>query len=514
MAMKYIIALLLACWSFHCSSQSFVWADEFDGYAYYTTITDVDMDKIDRVANCGYVQYHDSPTLDVTTPYASHTFTTADGTLHGFLSMLNTDGSLAWMVNFMGDDNSNSIASAVKVDHSHKCLYVVGAYSGGVDFNGDNVPDLTSTTKDGFLAQYKLNGVLNWVISIGGNGNHDYARDVTVDPTGNVYVIGIFTDIVDFDPSFLPQNRTAVSTHSYYGDVYVARYGWNSSYHWVSVISPDNAANGLWAYSIDWGLTADAIYLVLQAPAGSYDVNPMAPILWESSPSSIISLKAAGGTYLTHTSTHDAFTDVVWDRATGDVFAIGHESWTVKTYRKTYDLLPVWDRTLPNASSLETDLACDRNEQLWVAGRANGIDLDPGTGSSFVSTGGFFASYLKSNGDLMCYGVIGSHVDDAAYAVKAANLNIDVSVGGIFNQLTDFDPSPSNFMYSPTEQDAYVAHYTDCHEIEFGGGSGMMQEPTDHPQSFDVLGRPIMGSHKGWVYQVLPDGTHKAIWVK
>ncbi len=509
--MKHTFLILAVIFSLSATAQPFEWADHIAGGSSYTVVTDLDVNKVGRTAVCGYMQYIYSPTIGFTTATTTSSFTTGDDLLHGFVASIHDGGELNWMITYRGDEGSRSSPSAVKWDHAHKCLYVVGKYRGAVDFNyvpfGTNAPDLVSNGIDGFVAKYSFGGSLLWVISIGDDGNEDAVRDITYDAAGYVYVTGVMQGTVDFDPSFLIANKTAVCTDPNLGDLFVAKYASNSDYQWCSLISPDQTEDGVWPHSIDYGSESDGVYVALES-TGTYDVNPLPPVVLEASPSSIVNLKVAGGTLLGHVPNHGVYTDVFWDNTTSDLYAIGHDDESIRTYRMHHDLAPVWERGLPRDGGWEYDLSCNNHEQFWMVGRADGIDLDPGLGYEYASSGGFMATYLKSNGDFSCYAQIGANVNDAVSAVRAEWGSREVSVGGYFNEITDFDIGAGTYSITPLAQDAYVAHYTDCNAVV---AIGVQKEPA---VMFDILGRPVNDQGRGWVYRMMPDGEYRATWME
>ena len=88
-------------------------------------------------------------------------------------------------------------------------LYLPGQYRMTVDFDRNNgVSDardtLTSVAGSGdvFVAKYNLaNGSLAWVRGVGGPGSESGGSSVAVTDTGMVYVGGVFSQTVDFDPA-------------------------------------------------------------------------------------------------------------------------------------------------------------------------------------------------------------------------------------------------------------------------------------------------------------------------
>lgn len=93
-------------------------------------------------------------------------------------------------------DNGNAIATDCRGN-----IYVTGDFSGTVDFDpGSGVTELTAAGgADIFVAKYSPDGDLIWAQNFGGS-SVDSGFDIAVDQCGNVYVTGIFSDTVDFDP--------------------------------------------------------------------------------------------------------------------------------------------------------------------------------------------------------------------------------------------------------------------------------------------------------------------------
>jgi hypothetical protein len=87
------------------------------------------------------------------------------------------DGGVVW-ANQFGTRNSDG-ASDVAVT-STGISYVVGETGGALGFKVG--------FRDVFLRKYDANGVVQWTRQFGTTGN-DFARDVTVDSSGNVYVL-------------------------------------------------------------------------------------------------------------------------------------------------------------------------------------------------------------------------------------------------------------------------------------------------------------------------------------
>ena len=237
--MKHLFACLLTLFVLSASAQSFQWADHIDGYADITNVESIDVDIKGNTYFTGYSIYTSSPeSTTITTSFATASFV-CGGQEYGFIGSIADDGSLNWFVPFVGMPADESHGYDVEVDYPHKCVYVCGHYTGRVDFDPTVAVEYPSGfigNEDGFLAKYTLAGGLVWVIRIGGN-YWSYLNDLAHDDEGNVFTVGVFNGTVDFDPGFFVHSETSVGDINNH-DGFIAKYAPNSSFMWVSVISP------------------------------------------------------------------------------------------------------------------------------------------------------------------------------------------------------------------------------------------------------------------------------------
>jgi hypothetical protein len=104
------------------------------------------------------------------------------------------------------DDEPNGLA----VD-SASIVYVAGSFRDTVDFNpGAGTESRTSQgMDDAYLGTFTSAGVFDWVKTWGGTGT-DMTLSICASPTlSEVWVCGIFSDTVDFDPGAPVDNRTS-----------------------------------------------------------------------------------------------------------------------------------------------------------------------------------------------------------------------------------------------------------------------------------------------------------------
>jgi len=123
---------------------------------------------------------------------------TASGYSDAFLSRFDSSGNFLGVITWGGTDYTR--ASAISLGESGE-FYVSGSFTGRTDFDPtDYTYELTSAGSwDVFLIRTDSSGMLRWVKTWGGTGS-DRGYGVDLDGLGNVYVLGTYCDVVDFDP--------------------------------------------------------------------------------------------------------------------------------------------------------------------------------------------------------------------------------------------------------------------------------------------------------------------------
>jgi len=123
---------------------------------------------------------------------------TSNGLADTFLSKFDSSGNFQWARTWGAGDYDMVLGAAA--DGSGN-VYVTGDYYATVDFDpGGGTDEHTSNgICDALLSKFDSSGDFQWALTWGGAGN-DWGSGVAVDGSGNLYVSGVFNDIVDFDP--------------------------------------------------------------------------------------------------------------------------------------------------------------------------------------------------------------------------------------------------------------------------------------------------------------------------
>jgi hypothetical protein len=122
---------------------------------------------------------------------------TSVGSVDIFIQKLDASGNFVWAKSMGGQFIDRGLGIAL--DNSGN-VYNAGYFESTVDFDpGMDSLLFTSTAIDLYIQKLDSVGDLVWVRTIGGYSN-DQAEDISVDDNGNIYITGIFSSIVDFDP--------------------------------------------------------------------------------------------------------------------------------------------------------------------------------------------------------------------------------------------------------------------------------------------------------------------------
>lgn len=113
-----------------------------------------------------------------------------------FIVKYNSSGIVQWVSRVAGTAGDSGFA--VKTDSTGDNIYITGPFSSTVltvySSNGNTfttLNNLGASGSDAFLVKYNTNGIAQWAVRIGGTGA-DSGDNISVDPSGNVYIAGYF----------------------------------------------------------------------------------------------------------------------------------------------------------------------------------------------------------------------------------------------------------------------------------------------------------------------------------
>ena len=214
------------------SDGNFVWA-KFFGSTKNDQSNSIIVDAAGNVYTTGFF----AETVDFD-PGAGSTNLTSAGDLDVFVQKMDSDGNFLWAKSFGGEgwDDGQSI----NVDALGN-VYTTGYFLETVDFDpGAGTTNLTSAGDyDIFLHKMDADGNFLWANSFGGTVG-DFASAISVDGSGNVYILGNFQGTVDFDPGA----GTASLTSAGGFDAFVQKIDTDGNFLWAKSFggtSSDNA---------------------------------------------------------------------------------------------------------------------------------------------------------------------------------------------------------------------------------------------------------------------------------
>ncbi len=312
-----------------------------------------------------------------------------------FFSFAQTSFDWAKSMGGISDDDGYSIT----VDSLNNS-YITGSFRGTADFDpSPSISNITSVgNKDVYIAKYDSLGGLVWVKQFGGSDD-DIPSEIQVDKSGNIYCIGQFRQIADFDPSPNTANLTALGED----DIFILKLDNSGNFIWVKHIGGVEEDGGT-SITIN---TQDEL-LITGYFRGSTDLDP-------------------GVNINQHISSGKR-----------DIFILnldnsGNLNWVKQIGGPEED----WGLTIRT----------DHNDNIYVSGSFDDtVDFDPDIGISTLTSTGIFGGFaLKLNGlgnFQWAYPIVGSGIGIENATQLCTDLQSNVYITGAFNSPTvDFDPS-------------------------------------------------------------------------
>ncbi len=341
------------------------------------------------------------------------------------LSKFTQDGGFQWAKSWGGDEGED-IGYDAACDSAGN-IYITGLFKGTVDFDpGPGVEWRISTnyeseygpkpTKDIFLSKFDSDGLFQWVQTWGGRGCMSYGGEpdmgygVEVDSSDFVYVIGVFNDVIDFDPG------PGVDIHD--GGSLSSRQAFLSKFD----------SNGIYQWGRSWGnMGGDEEPISIFIDDSDIYITGMFDDSTDFDPGpGTDSHGANGGNPDTFLTKFDINGDFQWART--------------------------WGGTHPSGDS-GIGVTVDNSGDVLVAGVFTGtIDFNPGGGTEMHQSQGLgdaFISKFNSSGDFIWARTWGAQDGDHASSVAADGFgNVYVSSG--FNYPVDFDPGSGTDEHIPS----------------------------------------------------------------
>ena len=244
----------------------------------------------------------------------------------------------------------------------------------------------------------------NWAGNMGGNSsNIANSSSTAVDPSGNIYTVGVFGGTVDFDPGVATVNLTSSSGIQ----SFITKFDANGTFIWVKHISSTMSVN-----AEDIKLDAAGNIYVIGDFAGQVDFDLSG---------GVYNLLATGGT--------SAFVLKLNN--------IGNFVWAKK--------LDIISAASPNHAM---SFVIDPLSNIYITGDYGGtVDFDPSaatyTMTTSASTRNSFVWKLDVNGDFVWAKNFGSSSTVGTTSGQSINIDFagDIYTAGYYTGTVDFDPS-------------------------------------------------------------------------
>ena|GEM_PF-1447889 len=317
---------------------------------------------------------------------------------------------------------------------------------------------------------------LLWAKDIGGL-QQEMGNAVTEDASGNIYTVGYFLDVVDFDPG--PATHTLSATGV---DLYITKFDGSGNFVWVKTLAGPGDES-----AADIAIDASGNIYISGAFTGSVDFDP-GPGTYTLASSGmysntfIIKLNSTGNFVWAKNfagATENMGGSIAID-GSGNIITVGHfidavdfdpgagtfslTSSTTTAYDTYVSKLNsagnfVWAASLETASFLSSSFAIDAVNNIYVSGVfENTGDFDPGASTFTLSSQGYSDIYMvklnPAGNFLWANSIGGSDIDIGAPIALDVSGNIYQS--GTFSGLVDFDPSPASYTLSSVAVSTFI----------------------------------------------------------
>lgn len=391
----FATSILITSLCANAQTPTLQWAKKLGEITYNQKGVSTGIDASGNVYSVGNFEYGIDldPSASVSLVYA------VSGSTDIYISKLDASGNFVWGKTIGGTGIED--VKDVVVDATGN-TYITGKYEPGTDFD----PSISATytlpaTDSHFILKLDPLGNFLWAKSFGDAFGVN-SKSIAIDNTGNIYLTGYFSSLVDFDPS-------AVSTYTLYSYPYASTF----------ILKLDNSGNFNWAKKIGEGgndgcgnnvcTDLNGRIYVTGYFYGSADFDP--------SPSTY-SLTANLFTRDSYITKFDGLGNLIWAKNLGGGY-------------------------------FDEGISCnvDTKGNVYSTGYYSGIgDFDPSSTSTYTLGGGttennIFVSKLDSVGNFVWANKIGGSYDDRGTSIITDGLN-NVYIAGYFKYICDFNPLP------------------------------------------------------------------------
>lgn len=350
----------------------------------------------------------------------------------------------------------------------------VGRFRGIADYDpgtGSNSIQANGSSFNTYIQKVNPDGTLAWVKSLLGASNSNYANSASSDSQGNIYITGMFSGTVDFNPNVGINNLTSTQI----SDAYILKLNALGDLIWIKTIDMNTGLSEGISIVVDYN---DDL-IVAGNYQGTADFDPGPAIVNETSFGSddvfILKLnnngnymwhKVVGGVNVDQVSSvdvnnvNDVFiagtfsstADLEAGVGTTNITALGVSDIFIEKLDETGDFQ--WVKTFGGTGDdYVSSIKIDINGNIINTGRfAGSMDIDPGTFTttlSAIGTSDIYVQKLDYNANFLwgfSQGSTGSHIGNDVHT----DILGDVYLTGSFRNTVDFNPGSGVFNMTST----------------------------------------------------------------
>jgi hypothetical protein len=157
---------------------------------------------------------------------------TSVGSIDIYILKLDASGNFVWAKSIGGAQQD--LGESITLDALGN-IYTTGAFMDSVDFDpGPGAYKLFGVFVNAFILKLDNSGNFIWAKNIGGIGQ-DQGTSIQVDASGMVYTLGMYEDIVDFDPNAGTFNQTSLGDW----DMFILKLDGSGNFVWAKSIGSD-----------------------------------------------------------------------------------------------------------------------------------------------------------------------------------------------------------------------------------------------------------------------------------
>lgn len=404
------------------------------------------------------------------------------GSSHGaYVQKLDPNGNFIWAVGYSGTNDVWANSIAVDSDNN---VYITGYFQGTIDFDpGIGTFNLTpSGFSDAYILKLDQSGNFLWAQKVGGT-NEDAGVELAVDNNNDVIIYGDYSNTADFDPSGLTYSLTATDgTASFIWKInssgnFIWAKSINSDADGITVNNNNEIyITGIYTGTVDFDPNGGVFNL--SSISGTADVyilklNSIGDFQFAKSVGG--STQEVGGDICLDNSNNVYIT--AGFSGTADFDPSG-SSYNLTSFGDFDNIILKLDpignfswvaRSGSTSGDFGNSIYSDDYGNVFATGCFTGtVDFDHGIGTYNLSSNGAYDIFvLKINSSGIFKWAIsmgGSTVSDMGNAIIISNISNSIYTTGNYGGIIDLDPGAGNFntaSYS-SEYDCFLQKLIDC----------------------------------------------------